>query len=129
MATASDLVTWALRKLAIVPSGGIPSASELSDGVEALNEMLAEWKIDGIDLGLSTLAASSTVSVDDAYIRAIRYNLAEDICEDYGQPVPPNVARRAELGRRILTAAKFTINDVTFDVGLTENWLAWGYRG
>ena len=41
--TAGDLVTRALKEIGVLPSGGVPEAEELSDGIDTLNFMLKSW--------------------------------------------------------------------------------------
>jgi len=42
--TARDIVTQALREIKVIPAGGQPDASEMSDGILALNGMLKSWQ-------------------------------------------------------------------------------------
>lgn len=51
MATARDIVTRALRRLAIIDSVGVSaSAEDVSDGLDALNEMIDGWALQGVDV-------------------------------------------------------------------------------
>ncbi len=40
---ANTIISSALRKLMVTPSGGTPSANQLSDGLEALNDIVSIW--------------------------------------------------------------------------------------
>jgi hypothetical protein len=53
--TASDAVTRAMQKLRVIGPGKEPKAAEAEFGLNELNDMLAEWSIDGIDLAAITL--------------------------------------------------------------------------
>ncbi len=44
----SQVITGALRKLAVLPSGGTPSAAQLSDGADALNALIKAFHADGM---------------------------------------------------------------------------------
>lgn len=43
-----QVISAALRKLGVLPSGGSPSASQLSDGAQALNAMIKGFQADGM---------------------------------------------------------------------------------
>lgn len=47
MATASDLIKSSLRAIGAIASGETPSASEQSDALDVLNDILEEWSNDG----------------------------------------------------------------------------------
>lgn len=40
---ANTIIAAALRKLLVTPSGGTPTTSQLSDGLEVLNDMINSW--------------------------------------------------------------------------------------
>lgn len=48
--TAGQMLTRAYRILGILPSGGVPNADQTTQGIIALNAMLAGWQADGINL-------------------------------------------------------------------------------
>ena len=45
-----DIITAALRKLGVLPSGASPSTNQLNDGVSALNAILKAFQADGMPL-------------------------------------------------------------------------------
>lgn len=47
MATAADLIKSSLRLAGVIASGETPSASESSDALDVLNDILEEWSNDG----------------------------------------------------------------------------------
>ena len=51
MPTNTSLITDALKAAAIIADGQTASASELADGLTALNRMMAVWAQDGKDIG------------------------------------------------------------------------------
>jgi hypothetical protein len=48
MATAQDIIEGAIQALGVLGDGDTPTASELADGLEYLNEMLDSWTIDSL---------------------------------------------------------------------------------
>lgn len=48
MATASTIVTAALRKIGVADPGETLSASKMSGGLEGLNDLMAQWTSEGI---------------------------------------------------------------------------------
>src|SRR5688572_8712130 len=95
--TNSELIRRALL-LAQVVAEGIPlSAEQASDGLSSLNEMLADWKESGIDLGYypQTSVSADLPLYDDA-VRAVRYNLAVSLAAEYERTASPDVYRIAD---------------------------------
>jgi hypothetical protein len=115
MATARDVITRALRKRKVSD----PTAAELVDGLEDLNDMLAAWAIDGIDIQHVTLASGDTVDVPDNHILTLALSLAERLTE-YGSPLEPEDIMAAERGRTALRALYFSIGDLTSDNPLSR---------
>ena len=46
--TAQELIKAALRAVGAIPTGETPTASELADGLEALQIMLRSWAAEGL---------------------------------------------------------------------------------
>lgn len=89
MTTARDIVTMALKDLSVVESGEEPAGGEATDGLDALNQMLASWIYDGIDLEFENLSLSSIVPYPDDHIGPFRYNLAVRLAPQF--EVQPSV--------------------------------------
>lgn len=47
---AGQMITQAYRKLGMLPSGGVPTADQMNQGIINLNLMLKSWQSDGINL-------------------------------------------------------------------------------
>ena len=118
MATAGDIVTRALQLAGVVPIGRTPGSKEATDGLNALNDMLAEWKADGIGIHVGTLATGDTLAAPDEHIRAIRYNLAVELAGLYGSSISPRIEATAERGMAILNAAYLPEVPMTVDRAL-----------
>lgn len=110
--TARDVCLYALRPIA--GNTEEPTAEELADALEQLNDMLMEWRIDGLDLGLGVLTESANLSVQDEYVLAVKSNLRVRVVQGYGaQPRPVDVAL-AERGRVLVANRLISFNDLTF---------------
>lgn len=98
MTTAKTLIDDAAELAKIKGMSQTLPASLSTRYLRLLNEMLESWRNEGVDLGLSTLAASDTIYVDDSDILSIRYQLTELIAESANKPLNPNIiSRSAEL--------------------------------
>lgn len=64
-----QVITSALRKLAVLPSGGTPTTSQISDANDALNALIKAFQADGMPLWkiasqpFTTVAGTSTYTV------------------------------------------------------------------
>lgn len=112
MATASDIVTRALRSLRVISSGETPTADESADGLTALNDMLAAWALDGIDLGHITLVAADELDVPDMHLQTIRLALAERLAGEYGAELAPADQIALSKGMTALQARYFSVPDL-----------------
>lgn len=112
--TARDVVSFALRK--VFGFGEDAGAEHLSDGIEQLNMMLAEWRIDGLDIGISgPLEAADTLTIADEYLPAVKNNLLVVLAENYGREVSPMAFRRAEDGKRLVATRLLDMADLAFE--------------
>ena len=62
-----QVITGALRKLAVLPSGGTPSAAQISDASEALNALVKAFAADGMPLWAITSHTFQTVDGTSSY--------------------------------------------------------------
>src|SRR3990167_6326062 len=110
MATARDICAFALRK--IVGIGEDPDADQLADALERLNDMLAEWRIDGLDVGLTDdLVASDEVSLTDGYLSAVKFNLRVRVAENYNAELTATEINAAERGRMLVANTLLSFAD------------------
>ena len=106
MATVTEIVTGALVLLEIKVSESAIEAPEAEDGLTALNDMMNEWNVDGINVGYETLSSiDDELFVDLGAIGAIKANLAVYIAPEYGRTVSPSLATRANRSKRSLRAS------------------------
>lgn len=62
MATARDLITRAMKRLAILDSQESPSGADALDGLNALNDMMHSWKAMSVDVLHEDYTQNSTVA-------------------------------------------------------------------
>jgi hypothetical protein len=120
--TVGDLVTRALQLAGVVGMNRAPSAAEMNDGIDTLNEMLQSAAIGGMDLGLPTLVQSDTVNTDAAFIKGIRYNLAVELAGAHGilNELPPIVIQTAAAEQDKIREQLTTISDLRCDRSLLK---------
>jgi hypothetical protein len=114
MATVQDIVTDALRKLAIVSRDEEAQPEDITEGVRAFNQMLHAWKLQSVDVSHVDQVASDTFALGDEYQEGVVYNLASRLSPEY--VVPANFD--ADAWFRDIQAAYMTIDSVTFDKAL-----------
>lgn len=118
--TIGELVTRALQLAGVIGMGRAPSAAEMNDGIDTLNEMLQAWALDGMDLGLNTLVQTDTDMIDAAFVKGIRYNLAVELAGSHGilNELPATVVGEAESQKELLRAALADIDNLRCDNSL-----------
>lgn len=127
--TIAELVTRALQLAGVVGMNRAPSAPEMNDGIATMNEMLAAWALDGMDMGLGTLVQTDENLIDDAFVKGIRYNLAVELAGSHGilSELPASVAVEAEAQKELIRAALSDIDNLRCDNALLPsrctNWL------
>ena len=95
--TAREYVTFALRR--VIGNGETPSADEMTDALERLNAMVAEWRAQGADIGAAfPIVAETVIYCPDYAVSALRYNLLLDVASLYGEPVTQMEAMKARQG-------------------------------
>lgn len=104
MTTARVVITRALKLLRVIADEETPTASQISDGVDSLNELLHGLKSHGADIGYSNLTADDDLPVPPEHIRPIRYILAVDLAAEYASALTPEVAVEAKDSMTVLQA-------------------------
>lgn len=112
--TVYDVCAFALRKITGI--GETADADELDLAVELLNDMLAEWRIDGLDVGIAKLLASTDdFTVRDEFIAPIKNNLTVRLAEEFDRPLTPVLVANAERGRRLIENALISFAAQSFE--------------
>lgn len=115
MATALDVITRAMRKLRVLGIGKDPKDAEAQEGLTELNNMLAEWAIDGIDIAHLTLILSDEIDVPDDHLTAIVLCLAARLGGTYGAALSEADAGSLDHRLAILRAYHFSIATIGID--------------
>jgi hypothetical protein len=96
MATALSVVTTALERAGVIPTGQTVPNNKAVKGLELLNDWIADRKNDGLDFQLSTLASSDTVYLDASDLSCLKANLTVLVADHWKLPIPPTVRQSAE---------------------------------
>jgi hypothetical protein len=104
MATAREVVQSALRKILSDGEGTSPSAAEMEDGLEALNDFMESLSVDGVRLTHQTLTLDDSVNLDKAHIRGLKAQLAVELAPEFGASIDPQVAFTAKESKKSLRA-------------------------
>lgn len=114
----SELALRAMRLAGVLEAGETPSSEEQSDALDALNDMMAAWALDGVYVGWSTHAWTDTIAVPDEYLRGVRYALAVELCNEFAVPIPAGVLGIASKEKAKLIEDNVEIPDADFEVTL-----------
>lgn len=106
-ATTNQLVTRALRRLNVIPSGGTPSAEDLADGDEALTAMINAWEAEGL--------TGDVLPLDARFEQAIVALLAVRLSEEYGKQPSAILMRDSQDGWSQISSAFFSVPASRFD--------------
>lgn len=124
--TAGTIINAALIRIGIAN----PSATNTTNGVGFLNDLLAEWAYDGISFPYTKAVFSSTVvGVPDWALSALKTNLAVRLASQYSKE--PSQALMMELQTSNEKLAKRT-NETNLATGLTilnDMMIEWGEGG
>jgi hypothetical protein len=99
--TGTAIVEAALRKLRIKASNTPLTGDELSDGIECLNDMLTEWKYDGVDLGVSSVTTGAT-DLPDWSLSGVKNGLAIRLGTEYGVAISDSLSLSAQSSVTLL---------------------------
>lgn len=121
MATAREVVKSALRKILSLSDTDDPSASEMVDGLEALNDFMESLSVDGVRLSHQTLTLDETVNLDKAHIRGLKAQLAVELAPEFGASVDPQVAFIASESRKTLRSDTNIKRPTRVDSALLRN--------
>lgn len=124
--TARDVCRFALRK--VTGNGVASTAAELDDALERLNDMIAAWRIQSLDIGIAgNLAAGTVLAIPDAYISALKFCLRKDLHDFYEVPLSALDVERAREAQESVRAHVMRFNDLTFDRGIIPHPDGWDY--
>ncbi len=120
MVTVSTVVQRAIKRSGVVPLGQAPSNAEVSDGVDAFNDMVFSWENKNIDIGHTTKGLNDTFPFADKHILGVTALLAINLAGTNGVDVGADVVRDAQKGwQALLSEYNEAPEDVEIDRGLT----------
>jgi hypothetical protein len=120
--TAQTLVSDALRWLGAIDGDETASATELTQGLDALNGMMFAFGPRGIAYAHTTLAATDTVNVPDEQIRNVMFMLANELAPEYEIALNEQRAMQINDAMRQLEAAYFFPVAAASDEALRPRW-------
>ena len=94
MATSTDVIRGALRLIGVLAIGQTPTAAEMSQALDALNDMLATWPDQGVDIDPSPVGLGEDLGYPSNHIAPIRYSLALELATEYEKPVSQVLAMK-----------------------------------
>lgn len=90
-----DLIRDALGLLGVLRETQTPTAEQGAHGLRVLNEMMADWEIDEVDVGfVPATSLADTLTVDDGVVTCVKHGLAHALAPYYGRQTPPVVLER-----------------------------------
>jgi len=111
MASASQIVTRAFRRLNIIRPNANPSASQAQYGLDAFNEMIDSWIASGVDV-------SADLPLGAQHELGLVALLAMRLSGDYGIEAPPQIQRDARDGWLSFQAAYIEAPTADYPDGL-----------
>ena len=106
MITNTQLFKDALVLAGVLSEVENPSAEQGSSALRTLNEMLAEWEEDGIELGFfEQTSLSANCPLPDSAVSAVKYNLASKFGDEYGMPLSPKLEQLSQTKYKRLVRA------------------------
>lgn len=127
MATANDLITWAMKDLGILERNESPQGQESLDALDILNQMCGSWIHDGIDMEWINVNLNDTIPYPDDQIGPIRHNLAIYLAPSFDvQPSPALVAMAtkgyAQIQKEYLVISDMSVDSQLLPIHRPNNW-------
>lgn len=83
-----EVIQDALRLIGVLPEGQTASAEQGEDALRTMNDLLAEWSADGIEVGhFPQVDTTEDFPAGYEVAAAIKYNLAVHLAPQYGRQV------------------------------------------
>lgn len=111
MATSTEIITRALRKLTVLRAGGTASAEMLNDALAEMNDMMDGYAAKGVNISPSTPLPAQ-------HRPALISMLAMRLAQLYGITASPGLASEAADGWLSLQAAYIVAPNASFDTTL-----------
>lgn len=118
---ASEAVRRAMKLIGVLAAEETPSAAEVDDGVDSLNQMLHAWSLSGVDLSWSDVVSTDDLNVPDQYLEGVVYSLAVRLADQYVRQVPQVVLMIATNRMDRMIADNHEIPTVTHDQTMLDS--------
>jgi len=116
MATNLDIITTAFRIINIINENEPPSSELAAEGLEAMNDLLADWEADGIELGyFPQTVLADTSPIEDKDLRGVKFNLAGELAGRKGSPISAASVLIAQTSFERLSKGTSEIIENSFD--------------
>ena len=125
MATPQNIIDRATSLIRVRTSGvtfSTDDANKNSDVVESLQNLISEWGEDGLMNIPAPSTLTETLDIPNGTIRALDYNLAVEICGDFGIEPSPVVFKIAEDTKDRLEG------DIAIDISVDMSDLSFTFR-
>lgn len=91
-----QVITLALRDINVLAQSEPPAAEQADEALQTLNQMMAAWQSDGIDLQyFEQTNVTDDLPVAAGDVLAVRYNLALLLAPSYQTEAPPTIIAAA----------------------------------
>lgn len=111
MATLTEIVTRAFRRLGVFDALQAPSAEDMAAGKQALEAMVNAWEAEGL--------SGDVLPLDARFEQAVVAMLALRLAEEYGRAPGQVLVNDARAGWQALQAAYTPVPESRFDAALT----------
>ena len=123
-ATAQQVIERALRRINVLAEAEAVSAAGMVDSLQIMNDMMFGFPPRGIQYVHADLAASDTVNVPDAQVRNVMLLLCDDLADEFGMPISPDLRSDIMRAEQQLQAFYFVSAPAKIGRGLLR-W-RWG---
>ena len=117
-ATAQQVIERAQRRINVLAAGESINANEMTDSLQILNDMMFNFTAKGIQYVHVTLAQGDTVNVPDEQVRNVMLMLCDDLADDFGMPISPDLREDIRQARQELQNCYMVINPAVPDKAL-----------
>lgn len=117
-ATAQQIIERAARRINVLAAQEAMTADEMTDALQILNDLLFSFPAKGIQYVHVVLAQTDTVNVPDGQVRNIILMLCDDLADDFGTPITPDLREDIRQARLELQAAYLVIDPAVPDRAL-----------
>lgn len=118
MKTVQQVINKSARLAGVLDPYQTLTANDAEDYLEALNDLVAELRNSGVELGLSTLALSDNFTIDEADYQAMQYLLAVAIREENRLPPDQLLYSKAEMYKSELMAIYYQVAESKIPLSL-----------